>query len=438
MSARKVLVTVVVAIVAVLAGVLAFVAFTSLAGKGVRIPSRRSDENPEAVRISFGLASVDGHAEQVFDELVAMGEEAVPTLTRLLSSHDWTIRRGAAEALARIGEAEGAVTVLLSVFEGDPDWRVRAPAALALGEAGVGSQEVVDALVRALGDEHMGWYAAKALAGLGPKGIDAVDVLEEAVASGSTVVQVYSRYALLRMGVDVQENKDALNEMLVGPDSAARTHVASAYEDLRPQDEASLAALGRAVRDDLLTVRDKAHKALVAIGPLGAEHLAKAAEDERAEVRMGAVQALTHMGEEAVPGLMVYAQDEVSMVRSEALKGFYLLGPKAGPAIPLLITMLQDEEGRIRLEAQGALLSIGEEAVPALVGALESPVPEVRGRVARTLGACRSVAVSALPTLTAKLESEEDETVRRFVQEAIDMIEAALSDSDEPDTHIHE
>ncbi len=85
----------------------------------------------------------------------AIGAPAVPALVNALRSGGAGARFQAALGLAKLGpEAAEAVAPLSEVLEGDPDFTVRANAAVALGAIGSAASKALPALRRAAGDTN--------------------------------------------------------------------------------------------------------------------------------------------------------------------------------------------------------------------------------------------------------------------------------------------
>jgi HEAT repeat protein len=134
----------------------------------------RGHSDPVARELCAGYAEGDDRdsALEAVDALAALADPAAaPRLQRLLtrasSASDAGLRRRVVAALA---EVHGELAVLLGRLEDDPDPKVRAEAAWALGKAGGGTPGAVEpTLVRALGSSSAAVRAnaAGALARLG-------------------------------------------------------------------------------------------------------------------------------------------------------------------------------------------------------------------------------------------------------------------------------
>lgn len=147
------------------------------------------------------LCNMSGVArEEAIEELVKIGEPAVPALVKALGDKGWDVKANAAWALGEIGDAS-TVPALIDAL-GDEDEEVRLRAAEALGK--IGDASAVPALIGRLGDED--WdvmaAAAEALEKIGPRNaadLNAlVSIAREAKKEGKPMdgfAQVYSAWS---------------------------------------------------------------------------------------------------------------------------------------------------------------------------------------------------------------------------------------------------
>jgi len=241
---------------------------------------------------------------------------------------------------------------------GEPEVRRRAVSAL----AGIGTDAVRDpaalvaaapALVEALGQEDLGWQAARALERIGAA---AVPPLREGLESGE-----------LPLSHDVVW----LIEML-GPTAA-------------PLAPALVARLERADRRSVHYLE----RALAALGPTAVGPLVEALGREEAEVRRRAAEILGRMGQEAEAGasaLLARLGDEDAGVRSAVEHALSNMGRAAEPS---LLSRLSSTDPKQRAEAARMLGRSGGRSpavAKALLSALEDPVPAVRSAAVQSLG----------------------------------------------------
>ena len=135
--------------------------------------------------------------------LAATGASAVPPLISALEDERENVRASAAYALGEMGlTAAEAIDGLVSLLT-DESEEVRRHATSALGMIKVPVSKTVPALVKVLEDREdtdLAFFAAQALARIGPDAADAVPALGAALMSESAYVRGFSSEALSRVG----------------------------------------------------------------------------------------------------------------------------------------------------------------------------------------------------------------------------------------------
>ena len=135
--------------------------------------------------------------------LAATSASAVPPLISALEDERENVRASAAYALGEMGPtAAEAIDGLVSLLT-DESEEVRRHATSALGMIKVPVSKTVPALVKVLEDREdtdLAFFAAQALARIGPDAADAVPALGEALMSESAYVRGFSSEALSRIG----------------------------------------------------------------------------------------------------------------------------------------------------------------------------------------------------------------------------------------------
>jgi hypothetical protein len=155
-------------------------------------------------------------------------EDDIPALIVALSNADESVRRHAAEGLARLGRrARAAVPTLLERLK-DRDELVRGQCAEALGNVGVRSREVIAALRSLLKDrnEFVRRMAAGALGDCGPSAGVAVAELVETLKDEEEFVRRAAATALGQIGAPAGQAVTALQAALSDRDVIVR-HSAS-------------------------------------------------------------------------------------------------------------------------------------------------------------------------------------------------------------------
>ncbi|HEY8196750.1 MAG TPA: HEAT repeat domain-containing protein [Gemmatimonadales bacterium] len=314
------------------------------------------------------------HGEQVVDPLIAVlndsthqparawaanvlgevrAQRAFPSLVRLLGEPEDEVRGKAATALGRLGDRR-AVGYLLEHLLTDPAPFVRARIAAALGQ--FGGPEVIDRLVRALGDPAW-WVRMRSVEALEQIGSVAEGPLLVALDDPDPQIRVRAAVALERLGV---------------PDNLVR-----------------LIESGERVPE--------ASDTLVKFATSGTrEFLAELAQHPSPRVREAVVTAVQRTGrEDLLPELLQIASaDSEAPLRVLAFKTLRTRGLRE--ALPTGIGGLSDPDQRVRAAAVGL---VGDLGGPEIVGLLRTqtsdPDPMVRAAAARALGAVRAVAAAA-------------------------------------------
>jgi HEAT repeat protein len=284
--------------------------------------------------------------EAAMEALVAIGAPAVPGLLRALGDAETDVRKAAAEALGKIGDAT-AVPGLLHALRDAESW-VRQAAAKALVQ--IGDATAVPGLLHVLRDAER-WVreaAAKALVQIGDA--TAVPGLLHALRNAAWWVRQAAAAALGEIG-----------------DAAAVPGL--------------LAALG----DAEANVRQAAAAALGEIGDAAAvPGLLAALGDADWRVSWAAAAALGEIGDAAaVPGLLHALDDAAWLLRQAAAWALGQLGDAT--AVPGLLAALRDESRQVREAAAEALGEIGAPVVPGLLAALRDADADVREAAAAAL-----------------------------------------------------
>lgn len=344
-------------------------------------------------------------------------EEAVPGLLDTLGHEDGKVRRAAADALGKFGEA--AVPHLLPILRYSSGEKMFA-AADALGEVG---KDALPGLLVMLQDRNrdVRWSAALALGNM--TGEPARRWLQEASQSEGSLSQLRREIetAVLR------KSRQRMSRSSRGSLRRLRRLGVHERREMRRERLPALPELLEALRDEDHEVRATAVRNLGGIRATdAAPELIGALQDEDSEVRETAAWALGESGDaKAIPALIEALHDESEGVRRSAARALGWMGRWVGQAeaIPALTGALQDESVEVRQSAALALADIGEaEAIPDLIKVLqEDDEEEVRETVARVLG--RIGGAGATPALMEVLEHEdENEDVRESVALALGRI----------------
>ncbi|MDZ8092973.1 MAG: HEAT repeat domain-containing protein, partial [Nostoc sp. DedQUE05] len=251
---------------------------------------------------------------------VALGEqqEVLAELLGLLKDENQNVRYSAALALGNLGKASPQVVEALLGLLKDESWRVRDFAASALGKLGNASLQVVEALLGLLKDESMNVCvsAASALGKLGNASPQVVEALLGLLKDESESVRNFAAYALGNLG------------------------------NASPQLVKALLGL---LKDESWRVRDSAAYALGNLGnasPQVDEALLGLLKDENQNVRYSAACALSNLSNaspQVVEALLGFLKDESVSVRNSVAYALGKLGNASPQVVEALLGLLKDE-----------------------------------------------------------------------------------------------
>lgn len=373
------------------------------------------------------------------DNLVEIGKEAVPHLIDVLKSDSPNARNLAAGALGKIQPKATEAVPALSEALKDEDGDVRLRSADALGEIGPEARAAIPFLINAMGDENEGVRGA-AVDALKKIGTESILPLIEAFGNKDSTVAAISIDALREFGPDAKPAMPHLTRLLLLYENKdIRQRAARALGAIGPE---AIPSLLKALQDKNAEVRGCAAVGFYEMGAKGktaVSELAEALHDSNMRVRHMVAQALGEMGpaaETAVPDLIEALKDTDRDVRSVAAQALEKIGTGAKEAIPTLINALEDKEGNISSQAASALekIAVGEmgddakAGIPKLIRVLRSENKAIRRSAASVLGKMGPEGKVAIePLIEALDDSEED--VRNKAAESLANISFALSNA---------
>jgi HEAT repeat protein len=279
-----------------------------------------------------------------------------------------------ATSLLDLGGSE-VVGILIDKLR-DPNPTNRLYALYALGK--IPDERGVRPLVETLGDERIGWLAAKALANIG------------------------------------QPALVALLESLFAEEASVRLYATSALGEIRSPKAAR--GLVRMLQDPEAIVIDAAAEALVAIGdPSVVPAVALLLANPRPRVRQRALDVLGKIGDvsltDSVSSCITDPDREVVKAAIAALGNL-----KASPSCALIVRMLAIPGLDLQDTLRYTFLNFGEPAIGCLTGVLESGSGEPLIRAMYLLGKLKASA--AVPLLLVRLR-DPDPSLRRFAAVAL-------------------
>lgn len=328
------------------------------------------------------------HGEAVIDPLIAVlndpshrparawaanvlgevrAQRSFPSLTRLLGDPEDEVRAKAATALGRLGDRR-AIGYLLEHLLTDPAPFVRGRIASSLGQ--FGGPEVIDRLVRALGDSAW-WVRMRSVEALEQIGAGAEAPLLVALDDADPEIRVRAAVALERLGV--------------------------------PDNLVQLIESGERVPE--------AYETLVKFATTGArEFLAELAQHHSSQVRSAVITAI-HRAERrdlADELIQIASADSEAPLRAQSLKVLTSLGIRQ--ALPAALTGLVDNDQHVRAAAVGLVGQLGGSDIVGLLRAQTADTdPSVRAAAVRALGAFGAAGAEAD---VSRLLRDPDSTVR--------------------------
>jgi HEAT repeat protein len=314
----------------------------------------------------------------------------------------------------------------------------RRAAVIALGILGPKQLDVVPSLAQAVGDadELVRITAVQTLSGMEQDARGAIDVLAKAAVSDKVAsVREAACKALGKLGTVGQAAGPSLLKALADSEPRTRAAAAIALADVKADPESAVAALLKSLDDKDRLVRLSAATALGRIDTTAksASRLASVLRlDDDPEVRRLAAQALLQFGAIAAPAcnalLESASKEKAPEIRQVVLAALGLLDSEAKRTGPAFLLALKDDDARCRVMAVrglGRQSSRIEEAVPALIESLKDDAIEVRLAATQELGQSGAPPAKILPALKAAAKSDPRSVVRDAAAEAVKKIEMA-------------
>jgi len=399
-------------------------------------------------------------AANVLGELKA--PRAFPTLITALKDMDDEVRAKAAAALGRLADRR-AVTYLLDHLLTDPAPFVRARIAAALGQ--FAGEEVIDRLVRALGDPAW-WVRMRSVEALEQIGPAAEAPLIAALDDPDPEICIRAAVALERLGVParlvtlieqgeatsdtaalltkfgVAGARELLAELLHHAAPAVRSAVVTAVRGAQRKD-LSPELIDRVRQDSDAGLRAVALDALHALGAHEAVPAAlDALGDTDERVRAAATGLLGALGGSELAGVIQpRTNDREPLVRAAAARALGLV--RATGAEHDFSRLLQDPDPRVRAAAaEGAAEACWQGAAPILTQLLTDPDGGVRLAAARALGEVGDAgAVAALVKsfrdADPKLGKAITQAVARIDREGLGQIIDLLLEREDTASRVH-
>lgn|GEM_PF-607268 len=250
-----------------------------------------NDAVPVLTELAAGKAGNDWKGSEVrilaLDMLGALGpdaSEAIPVVMDALEDEDGHLRSVAAVNLPKIGaEAEQAVPALTKLVAMDPRPETIRAISVYREEAASSLPVLVEILEDHSHDTETRWNAARTLGKLGPRGVQAVEVLVRCLDDDASTVREHSAEALGDIGPLAATTVPDLVGVLDDPATRVRRDAVRSLGQVGPEAKAAVPQIVPLLDDPEKMVRDAAAKTLEILAPeVLEEHRAKqkAAKEE--------------------------------------------------------------------------------------------------------------------------------------------------------------
>jgi HEAT repeat protein len=354
-------------------------------------------------------------------------QRAFAVLVRCLDDPDDEVRAKSATALGRLGDRR-AIPPLLDHLLTDPAPFVRVRIASTLGD--FGGPDVVDRLVRALGDPAW-WVRMRGVEALEQIGPAAEGPLLVALDDPDPEIRKRAAASLERLGVPAgllhsierddqpeepsralvrlasASSRELLAELLLHPSARVRGLVTTAVRESGRSD--LVPEIARvAAEDPEPRLRADAFDTLARLRARGAVRSAvKGAADPDPAVRAAAIRLLGEIGDHAAVDLLRdQTGDPEPAIRAAAVGALAKIGGRA--AQPDFLRLLDDPDPKVREAAIYGLAVLGDpSAVPALQQAFETARPELRTAYALALSRLDPAAATELVAPLAESSDAE-------------------------------
>jgi HEAT repeat protein len=312
---------------------------------------------------------------------------------------DSRVRASTATALGSLGsDAQAGMDLLISSTLSDSSEYVRDRAGTALWQVEPRGERVSQAMVQALRIPEKRQAAAGALEKIDPRAVAAGTYLSSGLRDPTPEVAIVCARALGKMGPSAKAQVPSLIEALKSSSQSVLFNAIEALGNIGPDASAAMPALV-----DLTT---------------------RASERE---IRDAAASALWRLGPAAVPLLLEAVADSGRRVGAQA--ALFRFDPEMTEVAPYLVPALDNSNYEIRRQAAMSLTRLDSptpEAVPALIRMLAEPELDFRFMASRMLGKLGPAAKAAVPALR-RAEKDPSDVVGNAAREALVKIEGAPS-----------
>lgn len=400
----------------------------------MQIAEGLADSDDKSARVDglrYMAANKEGRpGRQALRKLGKVGtEKAREAAESFLTAENRRLRMAAVDTVEGIGSLESLEAIAEAVRELDGDEKVAEAGYVILNEQPIdtileqtnASEKVVRRLAyRAVGARASGGRASQ----------EVVDALKKGADSSDPAIRGAAARGLGEIGGD--QALEVLKTLADDSSATVRRDVAYAlgnYEGGQMEE-----TLFDYLKDDSPQVKAAAldslekRKESMSLKDMAASGIRKLANSERPEVRKEALEALAGLVPKDndkevrnVIGILSGAitSDDSDMVLRAAVRALGRF--KKERAVNGIAILLNAQERELRLTALEALAETGHEAAVELVSdTLADPDPEVRRAAVLALRELK--AESAKSALQQRLENEEDESIKRLIEQTIERL----------------
>ncbi|MDP6423828.1 MAG: HEAT repeat domain-containing protein [Planctomycetota bacterium] len=361
------------------------------------------------------------------------GPAALPILDLLLerlADKHGMVRSFASLCIAAIGEP--ALPALTRLLHGD-DNHARASALDSLGRIRPTTQAQLAELVYAFRDPYLHSLAVQALVAMGEPAVDALSPLLDDKNQATVVLTLSTLGSIGRPASKMWQRIAAIME---GPDPTMRTHAARAMSRMGSGAAPAITVIRKAAKaGDPKAVR---LSAILALGRLGGAALPALPDllsltlEGDVDISQGVEGAFLLLGEHGAPvvgDLIGMLDHESPQVRITAVRSLTALAQPAAPGVRLaLIPASAAPRRRLVLEVIGGLGEVAAPLVTLVIGLLENDDASIRRDAALSLMRIGGAGVAAATVLT-KLLADRDSGVRLAAVSALGSVARMREDT---------
>lgn len=308
---------------------------------------------------------------------------------------------------------------------GDPSPEVRLAAIKAIGQFGLASEDILEALIEALKEPSLKLRLAtvRALATLGRAAPMVVPPLVALLGDPEEDLRDAASFALVQIGREMQACVPVLESVYNEGEVPERRLVTDILSQLVAHTSLVNRALRRALADPDIEVQSKAVKALANLGSRAFEAipaLISILDSSSGPLRVSTIEAFKHIGavsQAAVPSLLAVMPEEEKAV----IAALSAMGTAANRAIPAFLEQFSKKKLKNKKELELALARFGKphsEDLPKICELLGHESAEVRHRSLETCSSLGSLPSILLPSLLRSL-NDSDARVQKLAGELL-------------------